>query len=303
MTRFIIVSIITILMSIATDSSMTQQSAGVMGDSVSGSVEVAAQQPAQNQRSRRFGGFGRGNQPFQPRNPQYVETESGERRLVHDINTPAPPVITPGVNNSPPSDAIVLFDGKDLSNWTSQNGGQPRWALRDGYMETVRSAGSLKTKQSYGSCQLHIEFATPEVVSGSSQGRGNSGIFLMDMYEVQVLDSYENATYPDGQCGALYGRAIPLVNASRKPGEWQSFDIIFHRPIFEGNEVVRKATFTILHNGVLIQDHVVLDGGTGWIDDHRVTEYQPHEDKRPLSLQDHDNPVKFRNIWVRELDD
>ncbi len=239
---------------------------------------------------------------------QYVETETG-RWLVHDMNQPAPPVITPGTESTQaepgkaPSDAIVLFDGTDLSGWTSSRGGPTKWGVRDGYMEAVKRSGGVKTKQAFGSCQLHIEFATPSKVTGSGQERGNSGVFLMSTYEVQVLDSYENKTYPDGQCVALYGRDVPLVNACRKPGEWQSYDIIFHRPLFKGKEIVRKATFIVFHNGVLVHDHVELQGGTGWLGPYAVTDYKPHEDKLPLMLQDHDNPVRFRNIWIRELKD
>jgi hypothetical protein len=230
---------------------------------------------------------------------QYIETDTG-RWLVHDMNRPAPPVITPG---KVPSDAVILFDGKDLSGWTSIKDGPAQWIVRDGYMEAVKDSGDIKTKQAFGSCQLHIEFATPEEIRGRSQGRGNSGVFLMSTYEVQILDSYENPTYPDGQCAALYGRAVPLVNACRKPGEWQSYDIIFHRPIFKGKKVVKKATFTVFHNGVLVQDHVELQGGTGWLGPHAVTDYRPHKDKLPIMLQDHDNPIRFRNIWIRELAD
>ena len=239
---------------------------------------------------------------------RYLETETG-RWLVHDMNRPAPLVITPGTASTqdqpgqPPSDAIVLFDGTDLSNWVSEQGGPTKWIVRDGYMEPVRRAGGIKTKQAFGSCQLHVEFATPTRVTGSGQRRGNSGVFLMATYEIQVLDSYNNATYPDGQCAALYGRNVPLVNACREPGLWQTYDIIFHRPIFEGNEVVRKATFTVFHNGLLVHDHVELTGGTNWIDAHTITNYAPHEDKLPIMLQDHDNPVRFRNIWIRELKD
>jgi hypothetical protein len=241
-------------------------------------------------------------------NIQYVETETG-RWLVHDMNRPAPPVITPSTESTQarpgqaPSDAIVLFDGTDLSKWVSSRAGPARWIVRNGYMEAVKDSGSVKTKQSFGSCQLHIEFATPLRVTGSGQGRGNSGVFLMSTYEVQILDSYENKTYPDGQCAALYGRAVPLVNACRKPGEWQSYDIVFHRPIFKGTSVVRKATFTVFHNGVLVHDNVELAGGTGWRGPHAVTDYKPHGDKLPLMLQDHDNPVRFRNIWIRGLED
>lgn len=236
---------------------------------------------------------------------QYVETDTG-RWLVHDMNRPAPAVLSPGTDSTPsepgkaPSDAIVLFDGTNLSGWTSGDGGPAKWIVRDGYMEAVKGSGPVKTKRQFGSCQLHVEFATPSTVTGSGQGRGNSGVFLMATYEVQILDSYDNKTYPDGQCAALYGRAVPLVNACRKPGEWQSYDIIFHRPIFKGKKVVRKATFTVIHNGVLVHDHVELQGGTGWRGQHAISEYEPHEDKLPIMLQDHGNPVRFRNIWIRE---
>ena len=237
---------------------------------------------------------------------QYVETPTG-RWMVHDENRPAPPIITPGGRRSaPPSDATVLFDGTQASmaNWTDTKGQPSKWVTGDGYMESVKGAGYIQTKQEFGSCQLHVEFATPENVQGTSQGRGNSGVFLQGQYEIQVLDSYENKTYPDGQCGALYGRAVPLVNACRKPGEWQSYDIIYHRPLFDKDgKVARKATFTVLHNGVLIQDHVVLEGGTGWINAHTVTDYEAHGDKGSIQLQDHGNPVRYRNIWVRELKD
>jgi len=235
---------------------------------------------------------------------QYVDTPTG-RWMVHDENRPAPPIITPGSEGgTAPSDAVVLFDGKDLSKWTDTKGGESKWVIRDGYMESVKGAGYIQTKDQFGSCQLHVEFATPEKVIGNSQGRGNSGVFLQGQYEIQVLDSYENKTYPDGQCGALYGRAVPLVNTCRKPGEWQSYDIIYHRPTFDkSGKVTRKATFTIFQNGVLIQDHVTLEGGTGWINAHAVTDYKPHGDKGPIQLQDHGNPVRYRNVWVRELKD
>lgn len=228
--------------------------------------------------------------------------------MVHETDPakqPQPPIVTPGpaVDSPPPADAIVLFDGTDLSNWTSSNPTKPtKWRVKDGAMMPTPRSGMIRSKQEFGSCQLHVEFATPENVKGDGQGRGNSGVFLMGQYEVQVLDSYGNTTYPDGQCGALYGRRIPLVNASRKPGEWQSFDIEFHRPIFEGEEVVKRATFTVHHNGVLIHDNAVLSGGTGWHGGHSVTDYVPHADKGPLMLQDHGNPVRFRNVWIRELE-
>ena len=233
--------------------------------------------------------------------------------MVHETDPakqPPPPVVTPGTESTPetpghaPSDAVVLFDGKDLSNWTSTlEGKETKWVVKDGAMMPVKASGMIRSKQEFGSCQLHVEWATPTEVSGEGQGRGNSGVFLMGEYEVQVLDSYENFTYPDGQAGALYGRSKPLVNACRKPGEWQSFDIVFHRPVFENGEVVKRATFTVFHNGVLIQDHHEMSGGNGWLGPHAVTPYKPHGDKGPIMLQDHGNPVIFRNIWVRELQD
>ncbi|NIA15531.1 MAG: DUF1080 domain-containing protein [Nitrospiraceae bacterium] len=232
--------------------------------------------------------------------------------MVHETDPakqPQPRVVTPGTESTQeqpgraPSDAVVLFDGTDLSNWTSTNPDRPtKWRVKDGAMMPTKGSGMIRSKQEFGSCQLHIEFATPEKVKGDGQGRGNSGVFLMGQYEVQVLDSYENTTYPDGQCGALYGRSKPLVNACRKPGEWQTYDIVFHRPIFEGDKVVKRATFTVFQNGVLIQDHTILSGGTGWRGGHSISEYVPHGDKGPIMMQDHGNPVLFRNVWVRELE-
>jgi hypothetical protein len=232
---------------------------------------------------------------------------------VHELDTskqPLPPVVAPGEPAgffAPPADATVLFDGSEKAlteNWTDTKGGPSGWKVVDGALESVKKAGYIQTKQSFGSCQLHIEWAAPVKVEGDGQGRGNSGVFLMGTYEVQVLDSFENVTYADGQAGALYGRSKPLVNVCRKPGEWQSYDIIFHRPLFdEKGKVTRRATFTVLHNGVLIQDHVVLSGGTGWMGPHAASDYKAHPDKLPFALQDHGNPVRFRNVWIRELKD
>ena len=246
---------------------------------------------------------------------QYVETDTG-RWLIHDMNRPVPKVVTPGVASTQdvagtaPSDAVVLFDGKPvseggkgLSEWTDSKGNKTRWIMGDGYMECVKKSGYIKSKRQFGSCQLHVEFATPSIVKGRGQGRGNSGVFIMGEYEIQVLDSYKNRTYADGQCSALYGRNVPLVNSSRKPGQWQSYDIVFHRPVFEGRKVVKKATFTVFHNGVLVHDNVTLKGGTGWKGPYAISDYVPHGDKGPISLQDHGNPVRYRNIWVRELAD
>ena len=233
--------------------------------------------------------------------------------MVHETDPakqPQPRIVTPGTASTKdapgraPSDAIVLFDGTDLSSWTSTRKGEAtRWVVSDGAMMPTKRSGMIRTKQEFGSCQLHMEWATPKEVKGDGQGRGNSGVFLMGQYEVQILDSFDNTTYPDGQAAALYGRGIPLVNACRKPGEWQTFDIIFHRPMFEDGKVVKRATFTVLHNGVLVQDHCELSGGTGWRGSHAVTDYVAHTDKGPIELQDHGNPVAFRNVWIRELAD
>jgi len=225
------------------------------------------------------------------------------RWIVHDMSRLRPPIVTPGEQpGQPPSGAIVLFDGKDASQWVSnKDGGPVRWKVENGYMEVVKETGDIRTKQSFGDCRLHIEWATPARVSGSGQDTGNSGVFLMSNYEVQILDSYSSETYVDGQAAALYGRRPPSVNACRPPGQWQSFDIIFHRPIFKGGKVRRRATFTVLHNGVLVHDHYELPGGTGWTGPHAVSEYEEHPDKLPIQLQDHDSAVRFRNIWLVEL--
>ena len=232
---------------------------------------------------------------------------------VHELDTtkqPAPPVVTPG---SPaaffvaPADAIILFDGTDkalTTNWTDIKGNPSGWKVVDGALESVKTAGYIQTKQNFGSCQLHVEWASPAKPEGDGQGRGNSGVFFMNTYEVQVLDNYNNPTYADGQAGSLYGRQKPLVNVCRKPGEWQSYDIVFHRPLFDqAGKVTRRATFTVLHNGVLVQDHTVLSGGTGWMGPHSASGYQAHSDRLPIAFQDHGNPVRFRNVWIRELKD
>ena len=224
---------------------------------------------------------------------------------IHDTKRPKPVVITPGSFSTqerpgqPPSDAIVLFDGKDLSQWRTMDGRPARWVVRDGYMESVKGSGYIRTLRNFGDCQLHVEFATPTKIEGTSQGRGNSGVFLMGKYEVQVLDSYQNETYPAGQASAIYGQYPPQVNACRPPGEWQSYDIIFQAPVFKDDgELANPATITVLHNGVLTQDHVEVMGPTHWTE--RLS-YKAHPQKLPLSLQDHGNPVRYRNIWIREL--
>ena len=212
----------------------------------------------------------------------------------------APPIVTPGRTNSdPPSDAIILFDGRDLSHWRSGDGGPAKWIVRDGYVEVAPGTGEIQTADKFGDVQLHIEWATPSVVKGEGQERGNSGVFLMGRYEVQVLDSYQNETYYHGQAGAVYKQYAPLVNASRKPGEWQAYDIIFHAPRFdEQGKVVDRARVTVLHNGVLIQNNVEIYGTTY---NDRPALYTPHPAQEPLRLQDHGNPMRFRNIWIRRL--
>lgn len=223
---------------------------------------------------------------------------------------PQPKIVAPKPHDAEaakaPEGATILFDGTEatLDNWSSMKGEPTKWKLVDGALVSIFRAGYIRTKKEFGSCKLHIEFATPTKAEGTGQGRGNSGVFLMGQYEVQVLDSYENTTYPDGQCGALYGRAVPLVNASRPPGEWQTYDITFTRPLFdeEGN-VTRKAKFHVIHNGEVIHDNVELSGSTGWAGPHAATEYAKHADKGPIALQDHGNPVRFRNIWIEPIED
>jgi hypothetical protein len=217
-----------------------------------------------------------------------------------EVWEPEPIVVTPGATvHEPPSDAIILFDGKDLSQWVGEDGKEPQWKVEDGVMTVVKGTGEIRTKAGFGSVQLHIEWRTPAEIEGAGQGRGNSGVFLQDRYEVQVLDSYENRTYSNGQAASIYKQHIPLANASRPPGEWQTYDIIFTAPIFDANgELARHAYVTVIHNGVLVQDHVAFRGPTQYIGQPK---YEAHEEKLPLQLQDHSNPVSYRNIWIREL--
>ena len=215
---------------------------------------------------------------------------------VHDPKRPHPPVVTPAAQpDGAPSDAILLFDGKDLSQW---NPSRRPWKLENGYFEVVPGAGDLSTKQKFGDVQLHIEWAAPGEVRGTSQNRGNSGIFLQGRYEVQVLDSYQNPTYADGQAGALYGQWPPLVNPTRKPGEWQTYDIVFEAPKFESGKLLKPAYATVFLNGVLLHNHKELMGPTL----HRqLAHYAPQPEEDSLVLQDHQQPVRYRNIWVRRL--
>jgi hypothetical protein len=230
----------------------------------------------------------------------------GQKWKVHDMERPRARKVTPGLpllNEAPPSDAIVLFDGKDLTQWTqTARGGQPqepKWKVENGYMEIVPRTGRLVTKEKFGDCQLHVEWMIPKEATGSGQGRGNSGIELMTRYEIQVLESYKNLTYADGAAGAMYGIWPPLVNPARPQGEWNVYDITFEAPRFEGGKLLRPAYFTVLFNGVLVQNHQEQLGTTIW---RQVPKYTPHAAEEPLSLQDRSQPVRFRNIWIRRLD-
>jgi hypothetical protein len=225
---------------------------------------------------------------------------------IHDRNRPVPAVVTPGTASTQeaagqaPSDAVVLFAGKDLSQWVQKkDGGPARWKVENGYFQVVPKTGELRTKESFGDCQLHVEFAEPDPPKGEDQDRGNSGVFLMGLYEIQVLDSYNSKTYADGQASAVYGQYPPLVNASRAPGQWQTYDIIWHGPRFAADgKLARPAHVTVFHNGVLTQDNVELTGPTGH---HVRPPYAPGPDQLPLALQDHNHPVRYRNIWIRNL--
>lgn len=225
---------------------------------------------------------------------------------VHDMNRPQPPIVEPGDSyGDPPSDAVVLFDGTrdSAENWKHLRPDDKRkndWEFTDDYMQSVRGSGYIATKQEFGDCQLHVEWAAPEEVRGSGQGRGNSGVFLMNgMVEVQVLDNYRNPTYPDGSAGSVYGVMPPAVNALRPPGEWQSYDIIFRRPIVRDGEVLDPGRLTVLLNGVVVQDSTPLEGGGGHKTRQAIDRVFP--EKGHLRLQDHGNPVRFRNIWYRPL--
>jgi len=214
--------------------------------------------------------------------------------------SPVPVVVTPGEGTEPPSDAIILL-GKDsdLSMWESTKGGKVKWDFDNGTLTVKRNTGGIRTRNYFGDCQLHVEWRTPQMVSGEGQGRGNSGVFLMERYEVQVLDSYNNRTYSNGQAASIYKQHIPLVNACRPPGAWQTYDIIWKAPSFnEDGTVKTPATITVLHNGVLVQNNVEIKGTTSYIG---IQTYKSHPGRLPVMLQDHGNPVSYRNIWIREL--
>jgi hypothetical protein len=224
------------------------------------------------------------------------------RFKAHDLSRPRPPVVEPAAQAlpvPPPADAVVLFDGRGLEQWRSADGGPAKWVVKDGAIESVAGAGYLYSARGFGDVQLHVEWAAPVPAQGKSQGRGNSGVFLMGLYEVQVLDSYQNDTYPDGQAAAIYGQYPPLVNACRPPGEWQTYDIVFRRPRFRPDGgLVAPARITVIHNGVLVQDDVEPWGPTTWL---QALPYTAHADRLPLAFQDHGNPVRYRNIGLREL--
>jgi hypothetical protein len=223
---------------------------------------------------------------------------------VHDARRPQPPVVAPGTFSTqaqpgkPPGDAVVLFDGRDLSKWKSaKGGGEAKWKVENGELVVAPRTGPIATKEEFADVQLHAEWMEPTGITGRSQGRGNSGIFLMGLYELQVLDSHDSETYADGMAGSIYGQYPPLVNATRPQGEWQVYDVVFHPPVYEGGKVVQPATETVFLNGVLVQDHTQLIGPTKH---QQLTEYPTeHPAKGPIQLQDHRNPIRFRNIWVR----
>lgn len=224
-----------------------------------------------------------------------LNAQGGDPSLT-EVWEPVPEVVTPGDGQKPPSDAIVLFDGKNLDQWKGKDGAA-KWEVKNGIATVVGGAGDIETKQEFGDIQLHIEWRTPKKVESEGQGRGNSGIFFQGMYELQVLDSYENATYVNGMAGSIYKQTPPLVNATKSPGEWQTYDVIYRAPKFSGEELVSPAKVTVLLNGVLIHDNTEIQGTTEYIGPPKIISHG----KGPLKLQDHGNPVSYRNIWVREL--
>jgi hypothetical protein len=215
-----------------------------------------------------------------------------------EVWEPEPKIVTPGNNGAPPSDAIILFDGKDLELWSGIDGKAAGWKVQDGAVTVAKGTGDIKTKQTFGDIQLHIEWRTPAVVEGEGQGRGNSGIFFQERYELQVLDSYKSRTYSNGQAGSIYKQTMPLVNASKGPGEWQTYDVIFTAPKFNSDGTLKApGRITVFHNGVLIHNFTEIQGTTEYIGKPKIVSHE----KGSLRLQDHGNPVSYRNIWIREL--
>jgi len=232
----------------------------------------------------------------------------GMKWRVHDPDRPQAPAVDPGTGSpgaqpgKPPSDAVVLFDGKDLSKWQTAEGKEPGWALKDGVLEVppprTPNGGDIVTKESFGDCQFHIEWAAPDPPQGDLMNRGNSGVYFFGRYEVQIFDSFGGGIYADGQAASVYGQYPPLVNASRKPGEWQVYDILFTAPRFKDGQLVSPAFVTVLHNGVCVHNHLQIMGSTM----HRaLPKYVPHEPAGPIRLQAHGNPVRFRSIWARPI--
>lgn len=232
--------------------------------------------------------------------PPHAPPASGWRQ--HDVQRPKPKAVEPGespVGVSAPKDAVVLFDGSNLDAWVGRDGKPAAWNIVDGALEVAPGKGAIRTKESFGDVQIHLEWASPNPPQGRGQGRGNSGIFLMGAFEVQILDSHENETYADGMAGALYGQYPPLYNAAKAPGEWQTYDIAFRAPRFDDEgELLEPARVTVFHNGVLIQNSEGLIGRTSWIE---ALPYEKGVERGPIELQDHRHPTRFRNIWLREL--
>jgi len=229
----------------------------------------------------------------------------GGKWHVHDGDRPFPKIIESAVASTQetvgkaPSDAVVLFDGKDLSHWTTEKGAPATWDVEDGAIVIKSGGGSIISKEKFGDCQVHLEFMSPVPPKGRDQGRGNSGVMLFGRYEIQVLDSFDNQTYADGQAAAIYGQYPPLVNASRKPGSWQTYDILFTAPRFKDDGSLETPAYaTVLHNGVVVHNHTALLGPMRF---RGLPEYKKHEAKGPILLQDHGSPVRFRNFWVREI--
>jgi hypothetical protein len=228
----------------------------------------------------------------------YVYSQQQDPALT-EVWDPVPPIVTPGQTNEAPSDAIALFNGNNLDEWIKEDGSPAEWEIKLGILTILNGKGSIMTKKSFGDCQLHIEWRTPETITGTGQGRGNSGIFLQSRYEIQILDSYDNSTYSNGQAASVYKQQIPLVNACRKPGEWQIYDIIYTAPRFTNEGLLLAPAFvTVIQNGILVQNHSEIKGSTVFIG---APSYSMHKSKEPLLIQNHGNPVSFRNIWIRDI--
>jgi len=228
----------------------------------------------------------------------FAQTDE-ERSKATEVWEPVPPIVTPGEVHSAPSDAIVLLSENEFSEWEHDDGSSSKWKFDKGILSVEKETGQIKTKRKFGDCQLHIEWRTPKEIVGDGQGRGNSGIFLQGRYEVQVLDSYNNKTYSNGQAGSIYKQHIPLVNVCKPPGEWQTYDIIFKAPKFnDDGSLLAPGYITVIQNGVLVQNNVEIQGTTEWIGKPKYTK---HNSKESIALQDHGNPTSYRNIWIREL--